>query len=172
MLGAQHQMNLDAFGDAFLGATGEPGAVKRLFTELANDIVSRSVDDSMTLYDYVSQEFSRGAGYAGDPSSFLIEHGLDKIAPETAVDIVRRYAEEGAALGAIYPDELRKMYERSYAAVPKKQWDEARAAGLKIPNEQAFIRYEELEEADNEVFMAYCQKCCPVWLGNAIGKVL
>ncbi len=60
MLGARHQMNLDAFGDAFLGASGAPGAVKRLFTELANDIVSRSNDDSMTFYDYVSKEFSRG----------------------------------------------------------------------------------------------------------------
>lgn len=161
MLGARHQMKLDAFGDAFLGATGDPGAVERLFTELANDIVSRSSDDSMTFYDYVSKEFSRSVGYVGDPARFLIEHGLDKIAPEMAVDIARRYAEEGAALGAIYPDELRKMYERSYAAVPKKQWDEARAAGLNIPSEQAFITYEELEEADNEVFMAYCQKCCP-----------
>ncbi len=161
LLGARHQANLDAFGNAFLGATGEAGAVKRLFTDLANDIVSRSIDDSMTFYDYVSEEVSRGVGYVGDPARFLIGHGLDKIAPESAVDLVRRYAEEGAALGAIYPDVFRKMYERSYAAVPKKQWDEARAAGLNIPSEQAFIRYEELEEADNEVFMAYCQKCCP-----------
>jgi hypothetical protein len=161
MLGAKHQMNLDAFGDAFLGAAGEPGAIKRLFTELANDIVSRLVDDSMTFYDYVSEEVSRGVGYVGDPARLLMKHGLDKIAAETAVDIMRRYAVEGSALGAIYPDVLRKMYERSYAAVPKKQWDEARGAGLNIPPEQVSIRYEELREADNEVFMAYCQKCCP-----------
>jgi hypothetical protein len=138
MLGAKHQMNLDAFGDAFLGASGEPGAIKHLFNELANDIVSRVIDDSMTFYDYVSKEFSRGVGYVGDPARFLIQHGLDTIAPETAVEIVRRYAEEGAALGAIYPNVLRKMYERSYARVSKKQWDEARAAGLNIPREQAF----------------------------------
>jgi hypothetical protein len=161
MLGDKHQMNLDAFGDAFLGAAAAPGAVKRLFTELANDIVTRSGDDSMTFYDYVSEEFSRGVGYVGDPASLFIKHGLDKIAPEIAVDIVRRYAVEGAALGVIYPDVLRKMYERSYAAVPKGQWDEARSAGLNIPAEQFFISYDELREADNEVFMAYCQKCCP-----------
>ena len=80
MLGAKHQTNLDAFGDAFLGTAGEPGAIKRLFTELANDIASRLVDDSMTFYCYVSQEFSRGVGYVGDPAGLLIKHGLDKTA--------------------------------------------------------------------------------------------
>lgn len=29
ILGAKHQMNFDACGDAFLGATGKPGAVER-----------------------------------------------------------------------------------------------------------------------------------------------
>jgi hypothetical protein len=51
MLGETHQMNVDAFGDAFLGVAAPPGAVKRLFTELANDIVTRSADNPMTFYD-------------------------------------------------------------------------------------------------------------------------
>jgi hypothetical protein len=161
ILGATHQMNLDAFGDAFLGGAAAPGAVGRLFTELANDIVTRSADGPITFYDYVSGEFSRGVGSIGDPARFFIEHGLDKMTPETAVDIVRRYAVEGAALGTIYPDVLRKMYERSHSAVPKEQWDFARRAGLDILAEESLINYDELREADNEVFMAYCHKCCP-----------
>jgi hypothetical protein len=161
ILGAKHSANLDAFGSAFLGAQGEPGALKRFFTEVANDLVTRSVSDSMTFADYVSAEFIGRVGYSGDADSFFFKHGMDKIKPETAAELAWQYAEQGAALGAIYPHVVRKMFERTHAAVPKEKWERAHAAGLDIPPEQDRMSYEEVEEGEDEVFMAYCRECCP-----------
>lgn len=57
ILGAKHSANLDAFGQAFLGARGPSGAVKKFFTEEAKRLVTVSVSDSMTFADYVGAEF-------------------------------------------------------------------------------------------------------------------
>ena len=104
ILGAKYRTNLDAFGNAFLAATGPPGAVERYFTAVAdNRVCSNAINESMTFADYVSQEFSKRARYEGDPSLFFIEHGFDKLPPETAVELAWQYADVGAAIGAIHP---------------------------------------------------------------------
>ena len=161
ILAAKHRTSLDAFGNAFLAATGPPGAVERYFTAVAEKRVGTPINESMTFYDYVSQEFSQRAHYQGDPSLFFIENGFEKLAPETAVELAWQYSDVGAAIGAIHPNMLRRMFQASNARVPEDEWKTARAAGLDIPAEQEVMSYEEIEEAENGVFMAYCEKCCP-----------
>ena len=161
ILGAKYSAKLDEFGPAFLGARGEPGAVKQFFTEVAKRLVSHLLSDSMTFYDYVSAEFIGRVGYKGDAKSFFFKHGMEKIDPETAAQLAWQYSQQGAALGATYPHIVRKMFEQTHAAVPKEDWEQALAAGLDIPPEQDLMSYEETEEGEDEVFMAYCQECCP-----------
>jgi hypothetical protein len=156
ILGVKHRTNLDAFGHAFLGLTGESGAVLRLFTKVAP-----SVSDAMTFGDYVSADFSQRAGHNGNPARLLVEHGMDKIRADTAFELAYQYAVYGAALGATSPNTLRRIFERSNVVVPKEEWDAARTAGLDIPAEQDVTSYEEIEEGEDRYFMAYCQKCCP-----------
>jgi hypothetical protein len=161
ILGAKHSTHLDAFGLAFLGARGEPGAVKNFFTEIAKRLVRESVSDSMTFTDYVSADFIKRVGYSGDPDRFFFEHGMEKMDAQTAMELARQYSQQGAALGATYPHVVRKIFERTHATVPKEEWEQARAAGLNIPPEQEQMSYEETEEGEDEVFMAYCRECCP-----------
>jgi hypothetical protein len=124
-------------------------------------LVGNSLDDSMTFWDYVSEEISRRMGYPGDPAFIFIEHGMEKQSTETAVEVAWQYAEEGAALGATYPDVFRSMFERTHALAPKEQWARARAAGLNLPVEQEVMSYDEIEQDENGVFIAYCEKCYP-----------
>jgi hypothetical protein len=151
---------LKSFGHAFLGATGNPGAVERFFTELAIEVAGKS-SDSMSFSDYVSAEFGRRLGHTGDPTSFLMKHGMKKLLPEQAEELSWQYAGEGAALGAIYAEQLREMFTRQHAIVPTEEWELARAFGLEISVEQDVMSYEEMEEGENGVFMGYCQECCP-----------
>jgi hypothetical protein len=161
ILGAKHSANLDAFGNAFLGARGPSGAVKKFFTEVAKRLVTDSVSDLMTFADYVGAEFIGRVGYVGDAHRFFFEHGMEKLPPNTAEELAWQYSEQGAALGTIYPHIIRKMFDQTHAAVPKEDWERARAAGLNIPQEQDLMSYEETEEEENEVFMDYCRECCP-----------
>ncbi len=161
VIGAKHSSELDAFGHAFLGMQGEAGAVERYFAEVAENMLNQSVGDSTTFQSYVISDSMRRLNYTGDPAEFFVKFGTEKIKPETAAEVAWQYAEQGAALGAIYPQEMRKMFERSNSLVPKENWEQARAAGLDLPSEQDRISYEELEGEENEVFMAYCQECCP-----------
>lgn len=161
ILGAKHHLHLDTFGHAFLGATGPPGAVERYFLGLVNDLLWHSIRDSMTFGDYVEQEYRRRVGFVGDPARFFLEHGMEKISPQAAADLAWQYANDGAALGSICPDILTDVFERSHAPVSRELWDQARAAGLNIPSEQMEMSYEEIEEGEDEAFMAYCQQCCP-----------
>lgn len=68
----------------------------------------------------------------------------------------------GAALGAMTPDVVRAMFERTYAALPKERWQEAHAAGLDIGPAQSRQDYEEAKEEENKNFMEYCRQFQPV----------
>lgn len=161
ILGAKHSANLDAFGHAFLGARGPSGAVKTFFTEVAKRLVTDSVSDSMTFADFVGAEIIGRVGYTGDAHRFFFDHGMEKLRPNTAQELAWQYSEQGAALGAMYPHIIRRMFEQTHAAVSKEDWERAHAAGLNIPPEQDLMSYEETEEGEDEVFMAYCRECCP-----------
>ena len=51
LLAAKHRTKLDAFGPAFLGMNGPPGAMKTFCMELANKLVSEDrVSTSTTLF--------------------------------------------------------------------------------------------------------------------------
>lgn len=161
ILGAKHSSNLDAFGPAFLSARGEPGALRNFFNEVAKRLVTDYDIDSMTFADYVSKEFIGRVGYSGDADRFFLEHGMEKMKAQSATELAWQYSQQGAALGAIYSPIVRKMFERSHALVPKEEWEFARAAGLNIPPEQEQMTYKEIEGAEDGLFMAYCQECCP-----------
>lgn len=161
ILGAKHAAKLDAFGPAFLAGRGEPGAIEHYFTEVAMRLMTQSLRDSMTFWDYVCAEFSRRIRYAGDPESYFFTHAMKKMKPEPAVELAWQYARDGAALGAIYPEVLREMFERTYTAHSKEDWERWHAFGLDIPPTQERMSYEEVEEGEDEEFMAYCRECCP-----------
>ena len=76
---------------------------------------------------------------------------MKKIKSETAAELAWQYAEQGAALGAIYPHVVRKMFQRAHATIPKEKWERAHAAGLDIPPQQDLMSYEDVEEGEDEV---------------------
>ena len=161
ILGGRHSANLDAFGPAFLGMLGPPGAVNQFFTEVAKRLVAESVKDSMKFQDYVSLEFTRRVGYTGDTRTYFVEHGMEKLPSSTAEELAWQYSESGAALGAIYPQVVRQMFIRAHAPVPNEKWQQMRAAGLNLPPQQDVMSFQETEQAENEAFILYCRECCP-----------
>src|SRR5260370_33240189 len=94
----------------------------------------------------------------GDWSSLIRERGTQKVPRKIALANALDYASGGAALGATRPDVLRAMFERTYAPVPKEQWQQAYAAGLDIGPEQPRTTYAEAEDTENKNFMEYCRE--------------
>src|SRR5437773_2331193 len=90
---------------------------------VAKTLVQQEVNNSMTFLDYVGAEFTKRVQYPGDPYTYIFEHGLDKMSPSTAEELAWQYSENGAALGAIYPHIIRKMFDQTHAAVPKEDWE-------------------------------------------------
>lgn len=159
VLGAKHVTNLDAFGTAFLGFTGPPGAMQNYFRDAANKYVQQGrVNTSTTFLEYVQAEFLDRVHYTGDAADFFLEHGTDKLPMDTFSELGWQYADQGAAIGATQPSILRSMFEKTHAAVPGEEWADARAAGLDIPAEQAVTTYPDTEEMMNQAFLAYCQE--------------
>ncbi len=160
ILGAKYSGKLDAFGPAFLGVQGEAGAVERFFTDVASQIVDHYLSESTTLLDYVIADSMKRLNYSGHAVDFFRKFGMEKIRSEAATDVAWQYAESGAALGAIYPNELRALLDRSHA-VPRERWERARAAGVDIPQQQDPFSYEQVRDDEANLFMAYCHDCCP-----------
>jgi hypothetical protein len=161
VLGSKHADNLDEFGHAFLGLHGPPGAAGQFFKEIADGLREKGVNESMKFWDYVSSDFASRVGYEGDVHVFLLEHGTDKLDPHTAETLAWEYAARGAALGTVYPELARAMFEQTHTVVPTEDWKHARDAGLDIPAEQDVMTYDEVDEGENTVFMAYCNDVCP-----------
>lgn len=159
ILGAKHAANLDAFSKAFLGMYGPSGCARTAFTEM--ELVTVSVSDSMKFADYVGADIVKRVGYFGDALSFFIEREKDKQTPEIAKKLAWEFSIMGAALGALHPGTARRMFDRTYETIPEEDWLRMRSAGLNIPPSQDVMSYEEVENAGNKGFMAYCQQSSP-----------
>lgn len=161
VLGAKHASNLDDFGRAFLGMRGPPGSLEKCFTEMAKRHVADARSESFTFFGYIAADFIRRVDYADDASRFFSECGMKKLPSNIAEEQAWLYSVQGSALGAIYPHIIKRMFDQTYAAVPKENWERLHYAGLNIPPEQDLMNYEETEEGENEAFMDYCRECCP-----------
>jgi hypothetical protein len=161
ILGAKYVANLDAFGKAFLGLSGPPGGIKRMFTDLAMEIVKAHIIESKGFMDLVDDNIMKRLDYHGNVESFFIKHIKDKYYPENAETITKQFSTYGAALGAIYPDIIKKMYAKTHSEVAKEEWSKFYVAGLNISPKQGLMSYEETEKLENDAFMDYCRDCCP-----------
>ncbi len=161
ILGAKHSGELDAFGLAFLGAHGEPGAVKRFFVDVSEKIIAHSENRIMTFPEYVCADMIDRLGYKGEANDFVHNYGSTRIDPAVASKYAWQYAESGAATGAIQPQTLRRMFDKTHTPVPEATWGQALAAGVAVPPVEEASSYEEVELDEDALFMAYCQECCP-----------
>jgi hypothetical protein len=162
ILAAKHAANLEAFMPAFLGGRRDTGTVKQDLTAIAKSLVAEGrLNNSMKFFDYVQAESIRLAKYKGDAGSFLLKHGKERVPLGTAAELAQFYAIQGSALGAIYPDLVRAIFQQTYFSHTREQWEKFYAAGLDIGPYQAAKTYKEAEEEENEGFMAYCRQSHP-----------
>jgi hypothetical protein len=162
ILGAKHARKPDAFVDGFLGMSGAAGAAKRMLVEQAKYIIQRHSLQSMTFSDYVGADVIELIGYKGDGwHSYVMEMGAQKSPRDVVLKRGWEYASAGAALGAIYPDVLRAMFDRTHKRVPEKEWRFRYVAGLDIGPEQPQTSYGEAEQTENKNFMEYCRQARP-----------
>jgi hypothetical protein len=160
MLAAKHIANIDAFGHVFLGVEGAAGAVKNFFDEVAHKYVSLGrVSNSITFFQYVEAEFTQRIGTTGD--NYFVVHGMDKLPLDITENLACQYGEQGAAVGATHPDIIRAMFERTYASVPKEEWNFAYTAGLDIGPEQPRMNFADVQETANTAFVAYSKDYRP-----------
>lgn len=149
VLGAKHAEHLEEFGAAFLGSFVHPTSFRSAFAIVAADSETQSVL-STTFTDFVIQAFSSAL------------NNLDrKVTPDDALGQCREYATAGAALGALYPEEMRKVFERTHDPVTQERWELMRSASLAISPSQDLMSWEESQEEEDAQFMAYCEECCP-----------
>jgi hypothetical protein len=161
ILGAKHSDNLDAFAEVFLRMSGPTGTAKEFFASKA-ELVKDLEKDSMTFLDFVGIDImKRATGCVGDSCTFMLAHGTVRVHPTRAEQFAWLYSVWGATAGALYPHLIRRVFEESHKAVPQERWEEARAAGVNIPPEQDRMSYEETEEAEDGLFMAYCRESRP-----------
>jgi len=164
ILGQKHRAKLDAFVPAFVGLSGEAGTAQRFLVAVANKLLDRHSLNSMKHWDFVAADLGdRVSDYKRDDwSSLLMERGTDEIPPDVAAKNAWFYASNGAALGAISPNVVRAMFERTFAPVSKERWQQMYASGLDIgPGPPALRSYEQAEEEENKFFMEYCRQFRP-----------
>jgi len=162
MLVAKHRAKLDVFVSAFLGMTGEAGAAERFVVAVANKILDRHPLNSMNQWDFVAADLGdRCSDYKSDNFLLLMERA-DKISHRAAAENAWFYAENGVALGAVAPDVVRAMFERTYPPHSKERWHEAYASGLDTgPEPPAPRSYDEAKEEENKNFMEWCRQFYP-----------
>ena len=160
VLGGRYRDKLDEFGWAFLGWHGEAGAMSRYFGKVAKPMLPKVAKCSAIL-DYITWTQGEKLGFEGDVSDLLLEYGMRKVKPETAIQMCWNYAEAGTVLGATEPSEFRRLFEETNKKVDEGSWQFARASGLDIPEQQDVMTYDEVEQEEAESFLDYCQQYAP-----------
>lgn len=161
ILGARHARNVDAFGLAFFGLGGPPGAMAKFLSDVVAERVGPRLASAETFLAYAEGDLSGRLGFKGDRSDFIAQDGMRKVWLDPAVSYASQCAEDGAALGAIQPDVFRTLFERTHAPRDPERWEFARKAGLDIPERQPVLVYSETEDDENKLFMEYCRECRP-----------
>ena len=164
MLAAKHRAKLDVFVSAFLGMIGEAGAAERFLVAVGNKILDQYSLNSMNQWDFVAADLGDRVSYykRDDWGSLLMERGTDKMPPDVAAKNAWFYAEAGAALGAVSPDVMRAMFERTHVPVPQERWQQMYDSGLDIgPEPLASRSYEEDKKKENNTFMEWCRQFYP-----------
>ena len=97
---------------------------------------------------------------------------MNKISPTKSLELTYPFAIDGTTIGFNYPKLVRQIDSRTNVPFPEAEYDLARSEGpnipilansigMDLPPEQDILTYEETEEAENGLFMAYCKQCCP-----------
>lgn len=160
VLSAKHRTEIAAFGQAFLGVSGDAGAMQR-FVDLAAPDVVTLIKETMTFSDYVTAEQIKRLEYSGDSERFFLEMGAKKLDLATGTSLLWQFAEQGTILGAVHPELARALFDSTHAFREQAEWDRARTAGLSLPEQPEVVSWEDVEKGENAVFLAYCQQCAP-----------
>jgi len=172
ILGAKHNDRLEAFSHAFLGIHGESSAVDQFYSDANKKIIQKFDLSSIKFHDYVSAVLKKRVGFSGDDYQFSAKYFMTKTPPDTSIELMWQFAVDGASIGVKNPELIPIWYNRTNIQTPQAEWDLARSMGpdiphlansigIDIPPEEDVMSYEEVEEAENGLFMAYCQECCP-----------
>lgn len=161
MLGRKYACKLDIFAYAFLGAAGEPGAIERFFRTLTQQRVLPLLNKSSKVFDFVLREMMNRASFQGDMGDFILASARQRLDIPLALDITQEFASYGAALGAIYPERLVALLQRSFARRPDEEWEQMYRAGLDISEQQPDFNYSDFEAMEDSPFLEYCHRCCP-----------
>jgi|WetSurMetagenome_2_1015567.scaffolds.fasta_scaffold61177_3 hypothetical protein len=156
---------LDEFGWAFHGLHGESGAIDRFYDEVMKLNYPR-VSDCSSIHDYIRESEAKKLDFKGDALDILFNYGMQKIKPELAIQICQHYAVDGSALGAIHPDQFKRLFEGTHTKADDESWQRARASGLDIPEQQNVLRYDEAEQEAVEMFLAYCEQYASALYGS------
>ena len=160
LLASHYRDRLDAFGLAFLGYGGEPGAIANYFGQISTAILESGLieRDHSTVHDYVQKDYMKRFGIQGDWIAHLMQHGLDKVPLDGAQALAWGFAEEGSAVGATEPELFKSMFQRTFAPRPHEEIQRALDAGLDIDPENMNISYEEALNGVNLDFVAFVQE--------------
>lgn len=164
ILCANYPDKLDEFGLSFLGMTREQGSVGDALRELGNTAV-KDIRPNTSFMDHVQCEFMQMLNYHGEPSSFLLSRGKEKMKPDTAREIAFQFTVSGAVVGAVGADLIKSMYETTYLNIDRESWGDWHKHGLNIPDEPDVINYSDRLNDENEIFIAYCKEFFPSMLG-------
>ena len=109
ILGARHARNADAFGLAFFGLSGPPGAMAKFLSDVAERVGLR-LAHADTFLTYVLGDLSERLGFEGDRADFFAKNWARKVWIDPAVSYASQCAEDGAALGAVQPDVFHAVF--------------------------------------------------------------
>ncbi len=160
VLGSRYRSKLDEFGWAFLGMTGEAGALTRFYAKVAERLLPQA-GECASITDLVTRSELEKLQLAGGLGELLTQYGMRKVSPDAAARICLDYAMEGSVVGALQPDLFRRLFEETNKKRDEESWRSARAYGLDIPEEQDVITYDEAERGEVESFLEWCQQYAP-----------
>ncbi len=155
ILALKYSDRIDAFGNAFLGLKGKPGAMKHYLSELAEDYVLSRTKNAITFMEYIGNSVVERVKYTGNAFEYFTANGFQKMKPDFSIELSIKFAEEGAAFGAIQPANFRKMYDQFHGEYPKDKWDREYGHGLDIPKIQEIVKFEDALLEDDKMFMSY-----------------
>lgn len=148
--------------EQMLGTPKQPGILLQQLQRMANDRLTSFGGHPPSFFSFFIDTELRKLGLSLAPSHpEVLRRFGEKLSLEAVNLPIQFSALEGIAFGAEFPDLTERMYRDFHEKIDRGAWDEARAAGLSLPDAPTVISLEEQEQTVLKLVAAYATEYRP-----------
>jgi len=145
--------------EKILGRPPQPGQLVAKLKQMAKERLASFGGSPTSFFSFIIETELKKLGLSlSPPHPKVMKAFSEKLPFKKAALFIEMWTTEGFGFGAAFPDLTEQMYRRFHENIDKRDWADAKAAGLSLPESPTVIRLEEQEQTALAILATYARE--------------